>query len=136
MCVCVCVHKVCVCCSVIHMPSITGDLAEEQRALATLGRTYFVYSQSEEERGKRNAADLLLKAEKQYLDSLDVCGKLVSRIPDRELLEMRSRLYLNLGLVYETQSDLQSARQSMEKALNIVKLVDGRDTLCFKKFLV
>lgn len=97
------------------------DLAEEQRALATLGRTYFVYSQSEEEGGKRNATDLLLKAEKQYLDSLDVCDKLVSLIPDKEVLEMRSRLYLNLGLVYEAQLDLQSARNSMEKALNIVK---------------
>ena len=99
----------------------TGDLPEEQRALATLGRTYFVYSQSEEERGKPNATDLLLKAEKQNLDSLDVCDKLVGRVPDREILEMRSRLYLNLGLVYETQSDLKSARNSMEKALNIVK---------------
>ena len=89
--------------------------------MATLGRTYFVYSQSEEERGKQNATDLSLKAEKHYLGSLDVCDKLVSRIPDKELLEMRSRLYLNLGLVYESQSDLKSARQSMEKALNILK---------------
>ena len=55
------------------------------------------------------------------MDSLDVCDKLVGRVPDREILEMRSRLYLNLGLVYETQSDLKSARSSMEKALNIVK---------------
>lgn len=39
----------------------------------------------------------------------------------RELLEMRSRLYLNLGLVYQTNEDLQSARKFMEKALSIVK---------------
>ena len=101
---------------------IAGSLAEEQRALATLGRTYFVYSQSEEERGKPNTAHLL-KAEKHYLESLDICDKLVSRVPDRELLEMRARLYLNLGLVYEDQLDLRAARGSMEKALNISKLV-------------
>ena len=99
----------------------TGDLAEEQRALATLGRTYFVYSQSEEEKGKPNATDFLIKAEKNYIDSLDVCNKLVSLVSDMEILEMRSRLYLNLGLVYETRMELQSARLSMEKALNILR---------------
>ena len=99
-----------------------GDLAEQQRALATLGRTYFVYSQSEEEKGKPNTTDLLNKAEKNYNDSLEVCNKLVSLVSDKEVLEMRSRLYLNLGLVYETRMELQSARSSMEKALNILRL--------------
>ena len=36
---------------------------------------------------------------------------------------MKSRLYLNLGIVYEGQSDLNSARKFMEKALHIVKQV-------------
>ena len=36
---------------------------------------------------------------------------------------MRSRLYLNLGLVYENKADLSSARKFMEKALSIVKYV-------------
>ena len=36
---------------------------------------------------------------------------------------MRSRLYLNLGLVYEMQDDLTSARKFMEKALSIVQYV-------------
>lgn len=90
--------------------------------MATLGRTYFVYSQSEEEKGKPNTTDLLNKAEKNYNDSLEVCNKLVSLVSDKEVLEMRSRLYLNLGLVYETRMELQSARSSMEKALNILRL--------------
>lgn len=34
---------------------------------------------------------------------------------------MRSRLYLNLGLVYETQGNLERAQQFMEKALSVVK---------------
>ena len=41
----------------------------------------------------------------------------------RELLEMRSRLYLNLGLVYQHNEDLQSAKKFIEKALSIVKYV-------------
>ena len=42
---------------------------------------------------------------------------------DRELLEMRSRLYLNLGLVYQHNGDPHTARKFMEKALSIVKYV-------------
>ena len=34
---------------------------------------------------------------------------------------MRSRLYLNLGLVYEQSGDLHSARKFMGKALDISK---------------
>ena len=39
----------------------------------------------------------------------------------RELLEMRCRLYLNLGLVHENSGDLHSAKKFMEKALSISK---------------
>lgn len=41
---------------------------------------------------------------------------------------MKSRLYLNLGIVYEGQSDLSSARKFMEKALRIVKQVTAEST--------
>ena len=34
---------------------------------------------------------------------------------------MRSRLYLNLGLVYENGGDLHSAKKFMEKALSIAR---------------
>ena len=49
------------------------------------------------------------------------CEALIRIIMIRELLEMRSRLYLNLGLVYENQADFKSARKFMVKALNTVK---------------
>ena len=42
---------------------------------------------------------------------------------------MKSRLYLNLGIVYEGQSDLSSARKFMEKALRIVKQVTAEYTV-------
>ena len=117
-----------------------ANLAEEQRALATLGRTYWVQSTSDEV-GEEGARELRLHAGNAYLRSLDVCDKLGGVVPDkwvfvftcvlldylfcitvRELLEMRSRLYLNLGLVYQTNGDLQSARKFMEKALSILRL--------------
>ena len=37
---------------------------------------------------------------------------------------MRSRLYLNLGLVYQNNGDLHTARTFMEKALSIVKYIE------------
>lgn len=100
-----------------------GNLAEEQRALATLGRTFFVHSQYEQEakRGRERVNDLLLHAGDHYLRSLDVCDRLTGTLSDRELLEMRSRLYLNLGLVYEMNEDLVSAKRFCEKALGVVK---------------
>ena len=103
---------------------LLGNLAEEQRALATLGRTYYVHSQSELEGGdspSRVADKLLLRAEQHYLQALEACDGLTGELSDRELLEMRSRLYLNLGLVYEDQGDLTNARSFMNKALAIVR---------------
>ena len=78
-------------------------------------------SQSELEHGGDEATRLLRKASLAYRRSLDVCDKLIGQISDREVLEMKSRLYLNLGLVYETQSDIREARKFMEKALSIGK---------------
>ena len=107
----------------IHPRTNSGNLVEEQRALATLGRTYFVQSQSEFDQCGRNSKEIMTKATTEYLCSLDVCDKLIGHISDRELLEMKSRLYLNLGLVYESQGDTRNARKFMEKALGIVKYV-------------
>ena len=101
-----------------------GNLPEEQRALATLGRTYYVHSQSElheREGSSTNINTLLTRAEDHYQKALNVCVKLVGELSDRELLEMRSRLYLNLGLVYEDKRDLAGARGFMKKALDIAK---------------
>ena len=112
-----------------------GNLAEEQRALATLGRTFYIYSQSDEVQGKRRAAvegddsddvtgreaELLVLAGTHYLQSLEVCDRLVGQLADVELLEMRSRLYLNLGLVYELRTDYHSARMFMVKALGVLE---------------
>ena len=59
---------------------LLGDLKEEQRALATLGRTYFV--QSESQRGLE-AEEMRVHAGNAHLKSLDVCDRLVGKVPDR-----------------------------------------------------
>ena len=59
-----------------------ANLAEQQRALATLGRTYWVQSTSDEV-GEEGARELRLHAGNAYLRSLDVCDKLGGLVPDR-----------------------------------------------------
>ncbi len=57
---------------------------EEQRALATLGRTYFVQSQSEVEQGQgRGADESLLQAVNAFLRSLDVSDRLAGTVPEK-----------------------------------------------------
>lgn len=86
-----------------------------------------MHSQSKLDQRKRARGavkDLLLKAGTYYLQALEVCDRLTMTgdLSDRELLMMRSRLYMNLGLVYEIQEeDLRSAREFTEKALRILK---------------
>jgi tetratricopeptide (TPR) repeat protein len=75
----------------------------------------------EAKQSKNRVMDLLLCAGDHYLKSLNVCDRLVGELSDRELLEMRSRLYLNLGLVYEDQGDIDSAKRFIEKALGVVR---------------
>lgn len=60
----------------------SGHDVEEQRALATLGRTYLM--QSEEGEGEEERArESLLKAGTAFLKSLDVCDKLVGSVSER-----------------------------------------------------
>lgn len=96
-----------------------GSLVEEQRALATIGRTWFVHS--DDAASTNEVEECLLESQKAYLKSLSVCDKLREYVSEKELLEMRSRLYLNLGLTYDTQNDSTRAKSFMEKALIIAR---------------
>ena len=97
------------------------DLVEEQRALATIGRTWFVHS--DDAISPDEQEECLLESQTAYLKSLAVCDKLQETVPGKDLLEMKSRLYLNLGLTYEkdSQEDSSRAKRFMEKALIIAR---------------
>ncbi|KAG8430339.1 hypothetical protein GDO86_017946, partial [Hymenochirus boettgeri] len=67
---------------------------EEQRALATIGRTYLYMCDV------GRAMEAKGPAEESFLKSLSVVDeKLEGKVSERELNEMRARLYLNLGLL-------------------------------------
>uniref|UniRef100_A0A8C7DJI2 Tonsoku-like protein n=1 Tax=Oncorhynchus kisutch TaxID=8019 RepID=A0A8C7DJI2_ONCKI len=71
-----------------------NDHAEEQRALATIGRTFLFRYESDQSR------DSLKQAEDAFRKSMAIVDKeLEGSVAALELSEMRARLYLNLGLV-------------------------------------
>uniref|UniRef100_A0A665WK06 Tonsoku-like protein n=1 Tax=Echeneis naucrates TaxID=173247 RepID=A0A665WK06_ECHNA len=73
------------------------DHAEEQRALATIGRTYLFRYESDQSR------DSLDQAEEAFRKSLAIVDDRLEGLylPAREISEMKARLFLNLGLVYD-----------------------------------
>ena len=88
---------------------------EEQRALATLGRTLFVMSDSMETEFEQKKC--LKESLHYYLKSFSVSNKLREQVSSKEIHEMRARLCLNIGLVYEWKNELDQAEKYMEKAL-------------------
>ncbi|KAL0969558.1 hypothetical protein UPYG_G00229080 [Umbra pygmaea] len=71
-----------------------NDHAEEQRALATIGRTFLFRYESDQ------SMESLKQAEDSFRKSKDIVDKeLEGTVSAQELSEMRARLYLNLGLV-------------------------------------
>ncbi|XP_006107625.1 tonsoku-like protein [Myotis lucifugus] len=70
---------------------------EVQRAWATIGRTHLdVYDHSQSQ-------EALLQARAAFEKSLAIVDEKLHRtLPKRELSEMRARLYLNLGLTFES----------------------------------
>ncbi|XP_012414241.1 tonsoku-like protein [Trichechus manatus latirostris] len=70
---------------------------ELQRAWATVGRTYLdIYDHSQ-------SRDALLQAQAAFEKSLAIVDeKLEGAVAHRELIEMRTRLYLNLGLTFDS----------------------------------
>ncbi|CAJ1073493.1 LOW QUALITY PROTEIN: tonsoku-like protein [Xyrichtys novacula] len=70
------------------------DHAEEQRALATIGRTYlFCYESDQSRKSLEQAEDAFKKSLAIVHDRLEGC------VSGREISEMKARLFLNLGLV-------------------------------------
>ncbi|XP_076238702.1 tonsoku-like protein isoform X2 [Calliopsis andreniformis] len=93
-----------------------NNLLEEQRAYATLGRTYFCWAESLDDKAE-NKTEALTSARKAYTKSIRLCNELGEMdIQLKELVTMRARLLLNLGLVLEAQKEHQQAIDLMEKA--------------------
>ncbi|XP_077297886.1 tonsoku-like protein [Arctopsyche grandis] len=100
---------------------------EEQRALATLGRTYLLQGQSQD--NSKESMKLFRLAERSFVKSLTLCESLKGKISNQELLDMKGRLLLNIGVVSEQLGDFDKAIDFFQKTINICKSQDLYDLL-------
>ncbi|EDV26008.1 uncharacterized protein TRIADDRAFT_55679 [Trichoplax adhaerens] len=100
---------------------------EEQRALATLGRTHFLEAEHYADDPPKQTESLSM-AHQAYIDSLSVCDLLGDCVVEHELQQMRARLYLNLGLIFEIKQELSKASKYTHKSLTIARDFKLKDT--------
>lgn len=87
----------------------TKNLLEVQRALATIGRTYFCHAEALTTNNKLLYDSALSNSKQSYLKSLECCERLKDSVSERDYMQMNCRLLLNLGLVCDLQSQESAA---------------------------
>ncbi|XP_065109970.1 tonsoku-like protein [Paramisgurnus dabryanus] len=93
-----------------------NDAAEEQRALATIGRTYLFLFDSDQSR------ESLLRAKDAFKKSLAIVDeRLEGTVSSRELSEMKARLLLNLGCVYDGLKEPQRCSDLIRQSIYIAE---------------
>ncbi|KAL0169716.1 hypothetical protein M9458_034312, partial [Cirrhinus mrigala] len=98
----------------LNLARSVHDAAEEQRALATIGRTYLFLFDSD------NSRDSLKHAEDAFKKSLAIVDeRLEGTISSRELSEMKARLLLNLGCVYDGMKEPQRCSDYIRQSIYI-----------------
>ncbi|KAG7465946.1 hypothetical protein MATL_G00159640 [Megalops atlanticus] len=106
-----------------------SDAAEEQRALATIGRTFLFRYESDQ------SQDSLRQAEDAFRKSLAIVDeRLQGVVPSHELSEMRARLYLNLGFVYDGLKDAQRCTDFIRRSIFIAEKTQLLEDLYRAKF--
>ena len=96
------------------------SLVEEQRAYATLGRTHLQRADDYAANGlEEEKIKALTEAEKAFLRSLSTCERLKGAVDTVEHCQMRSRLYLNLGLVLDQRGNSDKACNFINQALEL-----------------
>ncbi|XP_074754375.1 tonsoku-like protein [Athene noctua] len=94
-----------------------SDATEQQRAWATIGRTFMLMAEGRDPR-EGAAAAALAQAQQAFRTSLAIVEeKLEGSVAHREITEMRSRLYLNLGLVYDSLKDSAKCDHYIKKSI-------------------
>nr|XP_018915883.1 PREDICTED: tonsoku-like protein [Bemisia tabaci] len=109
------------------------NLVEEQRALATLGRTYFVKAESYADVDSDERSSALYYSQQYYQESLTICDKLENSIGHMQVMIMKARLYINLGLTLESEQSEKNSNEAIklyEKAIFLCKKNEFWDELC------
>lgn len=107
-----------------------NDVVEQQRALATLGRTHFLRSETFDNNEFYKKSEALKTSVKYYIKSLEVCNKLGKEVGTKTLSEMKARLYLNLSLCEESADELNKSMEYINKAMKLCSDADLNEELC------
>lgn len=96
-----------------------GNVEEIQRAYTTIGRVWYMWMKSDD----GDVGHGLEKARDAFLAGLRSCDELetVGTVSRKELCEMRSGLYLNLGLLADESGDSRTAEDHFQRATRIGK---------------
>ncbi|XP_077395947.1 tonsoku-like protein [Festucalex cinctus] len=92
-----------------------GNRIEEQRALATIGRTYLFCFESDQSR------ESLKQAEDAFRKSLTIVDDLQETIPEREIHEMKAGVFLNLGLVCDHLGEPERCSEFIRRSVFIAE---------------
>ncbi|CAG2171392.1 unnamed protein product, partial [Oppiella nova] len=99
--------------------SLCDDI-EIQRAFATIGRTHYLRAQELYHTNNEVNKKVLMEAKNAFSKALKLCDEL-TELKDKELAEMRSRLYLNLGLVLEMMGHWKEAMTHLHLSIALNK---------------
>ncbi|XP_060681663.1 tonsoku-like protein isoform X2 [Hemiscyllium ocellatum] len=95
--------------------SVSNDI-EEQRAWATIGRTYLYIYETDQ------SCESLKEAENAFRKSLAIVDeRLEGKASRHELSEMRARLYLNLGFLYDSLKEPEKCNHYIRKSVFIAE---------------
>ncbi|KAJ9577474.1 hypothetical protein L9F63_005975 [Diploptera punctata] len=106
----------------LELAKAEEDNIEIQRALATIGRTYFCQAESICDENDEYRT-LLSNAKNAYIKSFTLCEE-IKGIGKQEHCQMKARLLLNIGLVQECQHKNDKAIESIQKAIKLCKELD------------
>ncbi|XP_041453880.1 tonsoku-like protein isoform X1 [Lytechinus variegatus] len=106
----------------LQLAELDDNILEQQRALATVGRTYLCWADNPGTEAAKKT-EVLQEAQKAFLRSLSLCDDVAlrSKTTERELMEMKARLLLNLGLVHESLGSGKNAAHFIQKAIFIAE---------------
>ncbi|XP_005099958.1 tonsoku-like protein [Aplysia californica] len=91
---------------------------EEQRAWATIGRTYLHQAESQDSVQSAGASK---KAERAFAQALEVCEKVKDSLKLPEYMAMKCRLYMNLGVVFDARGESAQSGDVMKRAVLIAE---------------
>ncbi|KAF4531903.1 hypothetical protein B566_EDAN000932 [Ephemera danica] len=97
-----------------------NDKVEQQRAWASIGRAQMLFAESKGEEGEEKIREEALAASKNaFHKSLAIATTELNDLRKRDLMEMKARLMLNLGLVHDLQGQPEEALKKIEKAAEL-----------------